>query len=391
MRLGPVLFRAGLSYQIEANDNVNISEEQPEWDVIHRIGGDFNGVWPITQRSLLAMGLDIGYEQYTRGTRTDRIDISPDSELGFDFGVKDFIFTFYERFDYSQEVASEAALSDVQEYPRFNNRVGTRVTWIPSEWIFAVGYSHFNHISGATEFEDRDRSSEQVFGRIGYRFEPRTEIGLELSGAVDDYTEDERSGLSYSAGPYVNWQVTDAIGVSARGGYVYYAIDATVSTTILGTNMIGTNVVVGPVATNVVARDLTLHTYYVDLELTHQLTRHFSHAVSVGRQIRPGVNQQSDYVQDSRIAYRLDWNFLRQTSLSTLFFYDLGEESQVNPQTGEPFKEKFERFGFTVGLAWRLTRQLTSGLNYDFSIRESNQPLRDYRRNSGSLTFRYQF
>jgi uncharacterized protein (PEP-CTERM system associated) len=63
----------------------------------------------------------------------------------------------------------------------------------------------------------------------------------------------------------------------------------------------------------------------------------------------------------------------------------LGEEP------GVLVTEEYDRFGFNVGLPFQLTDKLSLSLGYRFTMRDSDQPGRDYENNRVNLNARYQF
>jgi len=381
LRWGPLQFAVGLSYALEFDDNVNASEVDPDSDIGNRFGINLSTLWPITERSRLGFGVGLSYLKYVQDSDQDRFDLSPDTALAYDLQAKDFLFTFYDRASYSQDVGSEPAVSGTTEYPQFENTAGLRISWVPNEWVYSVGYSHNNFISSDEEFSEQSRSAEQLFGRVAYRFAPRTQAGIEATGALTDYTETNRESTTFSLGPFIDWQATEAIRLTARGGYVYYSFETTA---------IYTNVPVFPTTVVTNNRSDTVSSYYVGLTAEHQLTRHITHGVSAVRQIRAGVNEGGDYVQDNTVSYNLGWAFHRNIRASTSVSYIWGIESLFTLE-GEADEEEFRQFDFGAALSWSITQKLTSDLGYTLTVRESNLPLRGYRRNLVSLGLRYRF
>jgi hypothetical protein len=365
-KAGPVSLIAGVSYGLELTDNVTLVETSPESDASHRVGLDVRGLWPITESTQLAMGVGLGYIKYHKNDQLDRFDLSPDTELALDIAAKDFVFTFFERATYSQEVVNDAAVSGVAEYPRFDNTIGGRVTWLPGDWLCAVGYSHANFLSSSSDFDDQSRSSEQFLGRAAYRFHPITQAGFEVSGEITDYTKTNRESTTLSLGPYVDWQITDAFRVTARGGYVYYAFSVTST------------------ATNV---DDQVSSYYMGLVFDHRLTHFITQGLTVTHGIRPGVNQGSDYVQGTETAYQISWACTRNTTLATRFSYNFGTESAQLSGT----EENYDQFSFGAVFGWQMTRKFSSGLTYDYVVRDSDQAGRGYSENRVGMSIRYQF
>jgi hypothetical protein len=368
LRAGPLNFTLGLSYEAELNDNVNISGGVKQADLIQRPQMDFLGVWPVTKSSRLTFGAGMGYAKYLQQPERDRFFITPNSELALDIPAQDFLFTFYDRFLYSRDVVSEAALSGVAEFPRYENTAGTRASWNPGNWVFQTGYGHFNFISTGSGFDQSSRSSEQVFARAGYKFEPEKQAGLEASGSITDYdAPTQRDNYSLSLGPYIEWTVRQSIRLSLRGGYTYYFFTAT----------------------NAFAPGESLSSYYVSADINQELTKFVSHGLSATHEIRAGINQGSDHIESSVVSYHASWRARPNTTVSCDLTYERGKEPQSR-STGA-FTEVFDRYGAGVQLSHQLTRKLSTGIGYDYSLRKSNQPLRGYQQNRLTLHLHYQF
>jgi hypothetical protein len=368
LRAGPVNFTLGLSYEAELNDNVNISGGVKQSDLIQRPQMDFLGIWPVTGSSRLTFGAGIGYAKYLQQPERDRFFISPNSELALDIPARDFLFTFYDRFHYSQDVVSEGALSGVAEFPRYENTAGARADWKFRDWNFQADYGHFNFISAGAGFDQSGRSSEQFSARAGYMFEPEKQAGLEASGSLTDYdAPTQRDNYSLSVGPYVEWKAREAIQLRLRGGFTYYSF----------------------IPTNSFAPSESLSSYYVSAEVNHELTKFISHGLSAVHEIRAGINQGSDHIESSVVTYHASWKARPNTTLSADLFYEMGKEPQLGSMG--PSTEEFDRFGAGVQLSHQLTRKFSAGLGYDFTLRKSNQPRRDYQQNRLTLHLRYQF
>jgi hypothetical protein len=375
LRAGPVALTAALSYQFEVNDNRDYSERNRQPDVIQGPQLGFQAFWPMTKTSRLTFGAGIGYANYVLRPKNDRFTITPDSELALDLPVRDVVLSFYDRFHYAHDVVSQAALSGVSELPRFENTIGARVIWQPKQWLLLASYEHFTLIATDDRFTYLDRSSEQFFGRVGYRFARATQAGWEASGTLTDYDSfTQVDNNSISLGPFVDWKVRKSVEVSLRGGYVYYRF--------LPNDIVPINQIVPSGA-----GDQTLHSYYVSAEVKHQLTDFFWHTLLVSHDIRPGVNQGGLYNEMTSIQYGINWTLRRPTILSANFFYERGKEALG----GGNFTDDFNRFGANTSISQQLTRKLSARLTYRFVDKESKFQLRSYQQNYVALSAHYQF
>ncbi len=376
LRAGPVLFNVGLSFSVEYSDNVRNRKAPREEDWALRPQLDLSATLPVSETGRVSLGMGVGYADYLRNDDLDRLYFAPNSELAYDFSVKDFRFTIYDSFDYSYDVQGVGGLAGVSQFPRFQNTAGLRATWIPSEWSYQAGYSHFNFISDGSEFSYLDRSSEQFFARAAYSFAPATKVGIEASAALTAYDEDiQADHTSYSIGPFAEWKPTEALSLNLRGGFTHYSFDSTSGST---------NAPVRPAADS-----YGLNSYYVGAGANHQLTQFISHGISYNHELRPAVNQGSDVSESDNLTYGTNWKLTENASLAMNVSYGWGTESRtVLLAVGS---EKYELLQAGVSVGYRVSRQTSVSANYSHSRRTSNAGSRDYFVNRVTAGLRYQF
>ncbi|MBC8001631.1 MAG: outer membrane beta-barrel protein [Opitutaceae bacterium] len=360
-------FTVGASLGIEFDDNISLVQNNRLSDVSISPGMNFAGQWPISQTSQLSFGIGVAYQKYLKYSEYDQLTITPNSALALDIPARDFVFTFYDSISYSQDVISQAALSGVAQFPQIVNTVGTRISWVPSEWIFQAGYAHGTTFSPGGDVDYLNGSSEQFFARAGYRLARATTVGLESSATLQDYdSSTQADSTSYTFGPYIEWKITEALEINLRGGLSYNTFEPT----------------------NSLTQAETLDSYYSYVSINHRLTDFVSHSLGGGHSIEPGVNQGSDYVESSTVNYQITWALRRTTSLSGNVSYQIGNQPNIGPGGQE---EDFNQFGFGFGIQQGLTQKLSSSLAYSFTKRDSNLPDRGYTQNTVLLTFNYQF
>jgi putative beta-barrel porin BBP2 len=364
LRAGPVLFDASLSYSLQWRDNVQYVSSDSHDDYVHRIQANGHAFWPATKDSTLSLGLGVGYEAYMNNSDLNRAFVAPDSELAWDIPVKDFVFTLYDRFSYSEDVASQGALSGVSEFPRFENTAGLRARWYPNKYLFELGYAHYNFFATSSEFDYLERSSEQFFGRAGYRLTSATQIGLEASGSLNNYNDStQQDNTSASVGPFIEWQITPAIQLGLRGGYVTYSYDKS--------------------ALNRTTSDTS--SYYFGFSANHQWTDHITHGVTASRDYQQGINQGSQAIELYTVQYHLTWAFHHRASISGNFLYEHGTE----PLLG--INQKYDRYGTGATLGYQIFRHLSSSLGYQFLTKDANSSSQDYDENTVTFNLTYHF
>lgn len=390
LRAGPLEFNIGLSYSFEYTDNVRNSSQPREEDFIQRPQVNFSGFLPITDTGRLTLGFGVGYADYFNNNDLDRLYFSPDSELAYDFSVKDLRFTIFDSFDYSYDVQGVGAVSGVAQLPRFQNTVGIRALWAPSEWSYQAGYSHNNYItqSGSSQEADfgyLDRSAEQIFGRVAYSFAPSTRVGVEASVGLTDYSSEvQADNLNASVGPFVEWQVIESLTVTLRGGFTYYSFDATPAST--------NRVPIRPALP-----ERTLESYYAGFGVNHRLTDFITHGMSVDRSIRAGLNQGSDYIETTSAGYQIGWQVTDKLNVGLNLNYGHGAEPQtqvtvvgtnVVVSLGE---EIYDTYQAGASARYQISRRLTSSVSYNHSRRVSTSDRRNYFVNRVSVGLGYQF
>lgn len=407
IKAGPFEFNVGLSYGFEFTDNVRNVRSPREEDYIQTPQLNFNGFLPVSDTGRMTLGFGVGYADYFKHNELDRLYFAPNSELAYDFSVKDFRFTIYDSFAYSYDVQGVGALAGVAQFPHFDNTAGLRATWAPSKWSYQAGYSHYNFISDNSgsessglsnnNFSRLDRSSEQVFGRVAYSIAPATRVGLEASSSLTDYTEaTQPDNVSVSIGPYTEWQVTEALTMSLRGGFTHYSFDSTPGAT---PGTITTNTPIILIRPDAGAYEL--NSYYAGFSLNHRLTEFITHGISASHSIQPGINQGSDYTESTDAGYQVSWALTQNTTIGANFGYSHGTESQTQiPPAGtnvitigelELSDEAYDNFTFGLSSSYRISQQTTVTLAYNHYRRESSDADRSYFQNRVSIGLRYQF
>ncbi len=381
IRTGPVTYAFSLGYSLEWNDNVRSTQEDTDSDFIHRPNANVRATWQATRDSVISMGMGFGYQFYTENTDLNRAFFTPDSDLAWDIPVKDWVFTVYDRFSYSQDLLSQPAFvgtGQTGDYPRMDNTAGLRARWMPSRYVFEAGYGHNTFYTDSQDYSYLNRSSEQFFGRAGYRFAEATQAGVEVSSGLTSYKDSSRGdNQNISVGPYAQWQVTEATYIALHGGYVIYHYDPD---TFVATNG-------ATFATE--ARDHS--SWYAGVEVRNRLTDDISHGLTFSREVQqganqiPGANVNTDYVELLSAGYSISWAFHHKGSLGANVTYEHGTEPYVIRE------EVFDRYGFGINASWRFTRHFSTGLGYRFSTRSSNLDDRDYQVNSVTLSASYIF
>jgi hypothetical protein len=394
LQMGPIKFRFSATVGFEYNDNINLTEDktallpsptgpvlvttQQQDDFIIRPQFNVNALWPITQLNTLKLDLGVGYAIYLDHSNynTNAILINPGSQLAFDIFVGDFRINLHDRFSLEQDPIAELALSNVADYGRFQNTAGVSVLWDLNQAIATVGYDHYTFISTTSAFDYLDRNAEMVNG--SFAFTPTSTITVGVEGAfVHTYYDQNilNNSDTYSVGGFFETQVTNYVRLRVAGGYQVINFDNT----------------------GLVNDSHDLHDYYANALLTHRVSSVLSHSLSVGHETQLGVN--SNYIKLNYVRHTATWNVLFHTLLSTELFYEDADDSGGSfvPLPGIPFAfnpfvaEHVHRYGGALTLGYQLTQHVTLGLRYQYTQKDSDQPLRDYRQNRIAVDGTYSF
>ena len=372
--LGPVQVLLGGYLEGTWDDNINTSQKDPQTDFIIDAGLNLGFDWLATPQSDLHLSTSLGYIKYLYHPANDSLAVTPGSALTWSIAFTDGSLTFFDQFNSTPEVISEASVSGVSSLPRSDNTVGVRAQWEPGRWLWELDGSYDSTFSSAAADQYLNSDSENFFFRGARHLADDTLAGLEVSAGLTTYQLSfQANNQSYSVGPYLEWQVTHFIKTSIHGGYTLYTFDST-----------------GPQRPA-----QTLNSYYVNFTLTHQLTEFVAQTLSVAKSISPGLNQGNNYSEQLTAGYDIQWNATPSLEMTLNLTYEDGTQPFDVPIFGGLFtaseSENYSRVGFRPGVSYQLTRKLSANLNYSHWKRTSNLAGNSYKDDSVSLEMNYDF
>jgi hypothetical protein len=384
--VGPIRFRVSATMGVEYNDNINVAEVNTQDDFIFRPQVNFDALWPITQLNTLRFDIGLGYAFYASHSQynTNGILLAPGSQLAFDIFVSDFRINFHDRFSLEQDPIGEPGLSNVADYGRFQNTAGVSVLWDLNKAVVTFGYDHYTFIATNDDFSYLDRNAEQLMASVSFALTSTTGVGLEGSYVFNRYDEHLlNDSNTFSIGAFVETQLTNYVKVRLAGGYQTISFD-------------DQTVVLGPFPTGYLPNGATfityndkrdLNDYYVNLLISHRINSALTQRLSLGHESQLGVN--SNYITLNYIRHTASWNIINKTLLSTELFYEDADESGGFLNNGEG--EHLHRYGGALTLGYQLTRHVTLGARYQYTQKDSDVVLRDYRQNRVSFDGTYSF
>ena len=380
--VGPVRFRFSATAGIEYNDNINVAEVNEQEDFIFRPQVNFNALWPITQLNTLRFDIGVGYAFYADHSQynTNGILLSPGSQLSFDIFVSDFRINFHDRFSLEQDPIGEPGLSNVADYGRFQNTAGVSVLWDLNKAVVTFGYDHYTFIATNDDFEYLDRQAEILMATISVAATSTTGVGLETSYVYNRYDLDFlNDSNTWSIGAFVETAITSYLKLRVAGGYQMINFD-------------GDDVVLGPFPPGFLPGGAIFQTFndqgsvddfYLNLLISHRINASISHSLAAGHESQLGVN--SNFIKLNYIRHTATWNVINRTLLSSELFYEDAEDS------GGFIDEHLHRYGGALSVGYQLTRHVTLGARYQYTQKNSDVPLRDYRQSRVSLDGTYSF
>ena len=139
--------------------------------------------------------------------------------------------------------------------------------------------------------------------------------------------------------------------------------------------------------------------YYANLLLSHRVNSVLTHSLSAGHETQLGVN--SNYTTLNYVRHTANWNILLSHAAydgivlrgrggfwreSDLDSCARGLSLSILSQA-----EHIHRYGGALTLGYQLTPHVTLGFRYQYTQKDSDQPLRDYTQNRVSLDGTYSF
>lgn len=354
------------SVSLDWNDNVHLSDERKRDDFILRPDLNLSASYPLTQRNLLTLDIGVGYRHYFSESELSRWYVRSGSLVSFDIFVGDFLFNLHDRFSYTQDAALQPEIANTGDRGEFQNIAGLSATWDLRDLTLNGSYDHMNVISTESTFEQRDRSTEMLVARAGFKLHPELLAGLETSAAFTTYDKKLlNDNQAYSVGIYGDYHPSRYFSVTPRAGYSYYAFDQT--------------------STVMPAEDMD--SWYADLTLRHAPTEVLTYTLSIGRELRMGV--ETDAIESTYFRPSANWGIFKHVSVNTGLSYEHGEESGGSLRGGTTEGETYDHLSANVGLGYSPWKRVNVGLSYRFTLRESDEESREYTQNMVSLTLTY--
>lgn len=356
------------------NDNVFLSKTNQSDDYILSPSVGIVSSYPITQRNILFLDINIGYNRYLNNSSLSTFDLNSSSGTGisFDIGIKDVTLNLHDWISYSQDSSQNATVSNTGNYGTFRNTIGISATWDLNQVTLSAGYDHQNVLATRSQFKQINHASEMFFVRSGFQVHPQVNVGLEATAALTTYDQAQlNNNDDYTVGPYLEFRPSSAMQITVRGGYSTYQFQQT-SANIQTSGQ---------------------NTWYAGLTLSHQIMEWLSYSIDAGREQQLGT--QYDLSEDYYVRPNINWRFIKGFDLNTGFFYQHGKQGMGStgslPLPGSLSQEEtYDWYGGNFVVQHALTSSFTLGLTYRLTIRSSNIDNNSYTQNLVGLQLTYQ-
>lgn len=390
-KIGPIRFSIAAGVGVEFNDNINLSQDNRQDDIIIRPSLSIDAFMRLSDRNVLRFSLGVSYAAYLNHTEynTDGLLFAPNSALEYTFGLGTTVLvSLRERFSYQEDIFNIPTLSNEAKYGRYENQAGIELQWDPTlELRAAAGYDHYNLWTKEAIFNSQDRSIDTIFLKPSYEIMPHVRLGMNFSYSFINFDSSERhDGDSLLVGPFVQWNISDKLDLFLEGGFqsISFSGDYTPTTLVdqFAKDKSLTDVQRTFVQNGATDSDTNNDSYYIRFELNHKPNDIFQQRLSGSKTLEVGFF--TNYYDIYHVEYALDWKKFSKTEISPTLFYEYYE-------TSGQISEQAHRVGAALGIRRYLTTSITVGLDYRFIWKDSNLDGFDYYQNLGFLSLYYKF
>jgi Putative beta-barrel porin 2 len=357
---------------VQWNDNINLTESGKESDFILFPTLGVLMTYPLSDRNLLQLNVTGGYSDYVNHPHLSSWFLSTESGISLDFYIKDVSFNVHDQFSYVQNSSQNAQVAGTGTYGTFQNTAGLSGNWSLKYVDLTLGYDRGNTLATSAAFDQTDNANNTGYAKVGYKWNPKLTTGLE--GTIADTTYKQNllnDNTSYSAGVYGTWNPDSALQTSLRGGYTLLQFQQT-SQQLQTSN---------------------LNSWYLDLNISHQITTAIKYTIDVGHNI--GLGLQSDATEYSYANAGVTWNFIKNFSLQPTFGFQHGKQgigsTPIGPLNPVLISQEEIYDWYSAGLAfnYELTKRFTVSCSYQFTSRTSSLPDRGYNQNIIGIQISY--
>jgi len=354
------------SLSADWNDNVNLSETNKLDDFIIRPGVGITASYPLTQRNVLFLDINVGYERYLKNPDLSTFDLNSSSGTGlsFDIGIKDVTINLHDWMSYSQDSGQNSQVANTANYGTFENTAGVSADWLLNQLTISGGYDYQYVRSTSAEFDNINHSANMLFLRSGLEVHPQATVGLETTAAYTTYEQDKlNNNDAYTAGAYTVLLPGKAVSLTMRGGFATYQFKSSSSTVSTSDN----------------------NSWYANVNWRHAVLENVSYNLDAGRSTQLGT--ESDLTEIWYVRPNINWDIIQGWGCTTGFFYEHGKEGTGNIIGNST--ENYDYYGGNLALTHELTKNISLSLTYRLTLRSSDENDSSYTQNLVGLRLTY--
>ena len=349
IKIGRIPLRMAASFDAEYSDNSLRSNGSQSSDLILIPRLDISGSVRLASRLALNIDLGIGYIKYIKNSENDRIlpiaSLSPNAETGISLSAKigKFTIRLYDSPGVPQFQLDASTQRQQSQYDQFSNAAGLTVLWdTNSRTSMTFGYSHSNSLSIGSKSNSSNGSADNFLTSLSIKLSDSLGLGLEAGAGVSKYKENLlNGGTTYHIGPTMSLAMSEYLRLQASAGYQGGDYESR----------------------GRINDSSSLGSYYANLSLSNSLNTRFNHSISFGHEAKAGA--ASNFTEVNYVRYQVNWDLIRLVSLgASAFCEDINE-------SGGLLAQHLRYLGFGLHCGFRLTKQITISLGYDFTTRQA--------------------
>jgi len=257
---------------------------------------------------------------------------------------------------------------DPVAFTRFNNVLGVQSEWFVGETVFSAQLSREDVYSPEDEFDFVNREAYKAALNAERDLAANFRVGLGSSFTVFDYDLDvNNDGEVFSLGPFIDWKITEFVGLYAGAAYNLRDFDTGGLTD-------------DPAFFGDSSEDESASWM---VRLSHVANEVFNHQFEWYRSIDESNTANFDTVDGLR--YTFAYNLNSRIRLDGALGYEENESS------GGLIDDDFERWIGGLSTEVVLGPRLTADIGYRYIDKDSSAEFQSYEQNQFRVFFKYDF
>ncbi len=347
------------SIQTEYNDNISLSESDPQSDLYVIPSARLGFVWHVNDTQMMQFSLGAGYELHLNAPALSTFTIDPDSRIDHRISIGKVQVTLSDAFSVQADPTARGEISGNRElinFRRLRNSSGVHANWQARSNLNLVGgYDFLLDQSMSGQFQTLDHHDHSLNAGLSFALSPRNIVGLAADYTMTEYDQKvQNDGVRYTVGPNWIYNLTQFITLTAGVGYTIATFDRTGTITDTS-NFEGLS---------------------YQASVRHRFNRRMSHEIQITKST--GLGLDSNFTEILAAQYTINTQLGPHLFVNSTVSYEHLEVSGVAGETAD-------RFLVYTGTGLRLTKHWTAGIGYAMSFKDSNQPDRDYVQNRFTL------